>query len=58
MKILVIALDEHAPPRPVPSPIWVWWLRPVVYALVLAARLPFIERLYWNPDTFRQVANP
>jgi len=58
VKILFIALGEHAPPPPVPSPIRVWLPRPVVYALVLAARLPFIERMYWNPDTFRQVANP
>ena len=52
--MLVIA---QAPPPPVPSPIWVWLRRPVVYALMLAARPPFIERMYWNPDTFRQVAN-
>ena len=31
----------------------VWLLRPVVYALVLAGRLPFLERLYWNPAKFR-----
>ena len=35
----------------------VWVLRPVVYALALAARLPFVERIYWNPAKFRQVAN-
>lgn len=32
---------------------WVWLLRPVVYALVLAARLPLLERIYWNPAKIR-----
>jgi hypothetical protein len=50
-------LAAAAPPRPVAVPVWVWALRPVVYALVLAARLPFVERIYWNPAKFRQVAN-
>jgi hypothetical protein len=36
---------------------WVILLRPVVYALVLAGRLPVIERIYWNPAKFRQLAN-
>jgi hypothetical protein len=31
----------------------VWLLRPLVYALVLAGRLPLLERLYWNPAKFR-----
>jgi hypothetical protein len=29
-----------------------WWmlvLRPLIWALVLAGRVPFVERIYWNP---------
>jgi hypothetical protein len=50
-------LTAAAPPAPVAPPFWVWVLRPVVYALVLAARLPFVERIYWNPAKLRQLAN-
>ena len=50
-------LVSSAPPVPVTPPFWVWMLRPVVYALVLAARLPFVERIYWNPAKFRHTAS-
>ena len=29
-------------------------LRPVVYALVLAGRVPLLERIYWNPEKAAQ----
>jgi hypothetical protein len=45
-----------APPRQ-RTPLWVYLLRPVVYALVLAGRIPFLERIYWNPAKFRQLAS-
>ena len=45
------ARPASAPERP---PFWVFLLRPVVYALVLAGRLPLLERLYWNPAKFKQ----
>lgn len=32
-------------------------LRPLVYALVLAGRLPLVQRIYWNPQKFRSLAN-
>jgi hypothetical protein len=38
-------------------PVGVFLLRPVVYALVLAGRLPLIERIYWNPQKFRSLAH-
>jgi hypothetical protein len=44
------------PPAPRPEPRWVWLLRPAVYALVAAARLPLLDRLYWNPRKLRQAA--
>jgi hypothetical protein len=50
-------LATRPAPAPVRSPRWVLLLRPLVYALVLAARLPFIQRIYWNPAKFRQIAN-
>jgi hypothetical protein len=53
----VEAFGASVPPEPVRPSMWVWLLRPLVYALVLASRLPFIERMYWNPAKFRQVAN-
>jgi len=42
--------------RPVPQrvPVWVLALRPLVYALVLAGRLPGLERIYWNPAKRRE----
>jgi hypothetical protein len=36
-------------PRPRSSEGWLLLLRPVIYALVLAGRLPLLERIYWNP---------
>jgi hypothetical protein len=39
------------------APAGVFLLRPLVYALVLAGRLPLIERIYWNPQKFRSLAN-
>jgi hypothetical protein len=50
----VEALGTRARPQPTAPPAWVVALRPVVYALVLAGRLPWLERLYWNPNKFRQ----
>jgi len=32
-------------------------MRPLVYALVLAGRLPLVQRIYWNPQKFRSLAN-
>ena len=55
--VFVNAVEElatrpaSAPARP---PFWVFLLRPVVYALLLAGRLPLLERLYWNPAKFKQ----
>jgi hypothetical protein len=42
--------------RPQPAPAWLLVLRPVVYALVLAGRLPWLERIYWNPIKRREWA--
>jgi hypothetical protein len=53
---VVTRLGSQAPPAPVRIAPWVVLLRPVVYALVLAARLPLIQRMYWNPAKFRQAA--
>lgn len=53
----VEALASRAAPAPAPAPPWVLLLRPVVYALVLAGRLPLLERLFWNPSKFRQFAD-
>jgi hypothetical protein len=36
-------------PRPAASEAWLLLLRPVIYALVLAGRVPLVERIYWNP---------
>jgi hypothetical protein len=44
------------PPRPRPAPVWVLLLRPLVYALVLAGRVPVLERIYWNPLKRREWA--
>jgi hypothetical protein len=43
-------------PRPRPAPAWVLLLRPLVYALVLAGRVPVLERIYWNPLKRREWA--
>lgn len=43
--------------RPRRAPAGVFLLRPLVYALVLAGRLPLVERIYWNPQKFRSLAN-
>jgi hypothetical protein len=32
---------------------WAFLLRPVVYALVVAGRMPLLERIFWNPAKFR-----
>jgi hypothetical protein len=50
-------LSANAVRAPRPTPLWVFLLRPVVYALVLAARLPFVQRMYWNRAKLRQLAN-
>jgi hypothetical protein len=50
-------LAGRAAPAARPAPAWVFLLRPIVYALVLAGRLPLVERIYWNPAKFRQLAN-
>jgi hypothetical protein len=42
-----MARDTSPPPRA--SEAWLILLRPVIYALVLAGRLPLVERIYWNP---------
>jgi hypothetical protein len=42
-----IARDSS--PQPRASEVWLLLLRPVIYALVLAGRLPLVERIYWNP---------
>jgi hypothetical protein len=44
-------------PRPERPPVWLLLLRPVVYALVLAGRLPWLERVYWNPIKRREWAH-
>jgi hypothetical protein len=56
--VFVDAVEELAA-RPVaaaPRRRWVVLLRPIVYALVVAGRLPLLERIYWNPAKFRQQA--
>jgi hypothetical protein len=35
--------------RPQPPPAWVPLLRPLVWGLTLAGRIPLLERIYWNP---------
>jgi hypothetical protein len=36
-------------PQPRRADAWQLLLRPLIYALVLAGRLPYLERAYWNP---------
>ena len=55
----VDALEQElrAPgPPPRQAPAWVLLLRPLVYALVLAGRVPVLERIYWNPVKRREWA--
>ncbi|HEV8262003.1 MAG TPA: hypothetical protein VGQ19_14775 [Burkholderiales bacterium] len=55
--VFVEAVDRMARgPRQKPqaTPAWTLTLRPLVYALVLAGRIPWIERLYWNPVKRRE----
>jgi len=42
-----IARDTSPQPRRADT--WQLLLRPLIYALVLAGRLPYLERAYWNP---------
>jgi hypothetical protein len=49
----VEGLAAGVKPQPTPVPLWVFLLRPLVYALVLAGRLPLVERMYWNPAKFK-----
>ena len=43
--------------RPQRAPAWVFLLRPVIWALVVAARVPWLERIYWNPVRRRKWAD-
>jgi len=44
-------------PRETASAPWAVLLRPLVYVLVLAGRLPLVERIFWNPAKFRAQAS-
>jgi len=51
--VFVETVERLAAAPPLPrrrAPVGVFLLRPLVYALVLAGRLPLIERIYWNPQ--------
>jgi hypothetical protein len=50
-------IARDASPRRRSSDAWLLLLRPVVYALVLAGRLPLVERIYWNPKKLRGSAD-
>jgi hypothetical protein len=52
----VEAMTRGERPRPRRAPAWVLALRPLVYALVLAGRVPGLERIYWNPVKRREWA--
>ena len=57
--VFLEALEQEValgPPPPRPAPLWTLALRPLVYALVLAGRVPLIERIYWNPVKRREHA--
>ena len=57
--VFVEALEQEValgPPAPRPAPLWTLALRPLVYALVLAGRVPVVERIYWNPVKRREHA--
>jgi hypothetical protein len=53
----VEAMATGARPHPRRAPVWVLALRPLVYALVLAGRVPGLERIYWNPVKRREWAS-
>jgi hypothetical protein len=42
-------IAQETTPRQRASDAWLVLLRPVIYALVLAGRVPLVERIYWNP---------
>jgi hypothetical protein len=44
-----------APPHRAPA--WVFALRPAIWALALAGRVPWLERIYWNPVRRREWAD-
>jgi hypothetical protein len=44
-----------APPHRAPA--WVFALRPAIWALALAGRVPWLERMYWNPVRRREWAD-
>jgi hypothetical protein len=51
-EVFAAAVEEIARdtlPRPRASESWLILLRPLIYALVLAGRVPLVERIYWNP---------
>ena len=52
----VEAMAGGTRPRAQRAPVWVLALRPLVYALVLAGRVPGLERIYWNPVKRREWA--
>jgi hypothetical protein len=56
--VFVEAVERLAtqPAAPATERRWIWLLRPIVYALVIAGRIPVLERIYWNPAKFRQKA--
>jgi len=58
--VFVETVEALGAEGPVPvrrTPLWVYALRPLVLALVIAGRVPWLERMYWNPAKFRQLAN-
>ena len=50
-------ITASASPVPQPPPWWCAALRPLVWALVLAGRVPVLERIYWNPVKQREWAH-
>ena len=46
-----------APAGPHRAPAWVFALRPAIWALALAGRVPWLERIYWNPVRRREWAD-
>jgi len=49
-----LAATERQPER---TPLAAFVLRPVVWALVIAGRVPWLERIYWNPVKRREWAD-